>query len=1108
MTAPIVGQVAVEVISSARALAKSLKKEVESAFRDLDLNKLIRDSIGGQKVKLPVEADFDTRAIPEKVRRTRVPKVPVELDPVTAAFQRSVKAQVTALSRQTLKIPLDVDGGRLRAEIGAELAAVQAQSKIKVPTEPGAKAAYETKLKAQLAEVAARVKQHVPVDVDVDKGGVRSAIGGLLQGIAKGLPSIGGISSAVASLGGSLQQAAGSSAQLGGNLAGAAESATGPIGVVIGLLVTAAGAMAALAGAATLAVPAMSAVAGAAAAIPAALVGVGAVFGTLGLGLHGISEAFAPKKRGGGGGGGQSPAAQARQIAAAERGVEGARRGIATANRALASSERGYQQAVTGLSDAQKRALTAQAAVNKARQEAVEDLDDLSRSLRGARLDEEGAALGVTEALRNLNEVKLSGNLPDIQRADLAYRQAQLTLENASDSAQDLGEQQADAAKKGVAGSDKVVAALDAQAQAQQGVKDAQNGILAAQDALASANDGVKSSVDALASAQDSLASAQTKVGASGGAATLKLIPLAASAQKFVAAVKALKPAFEKLRLDVQQRLFEGLDKTVATLGREWIPRLHDTLGRYAETFNGFFRKLGASVTDSDFMGNIQVGAEGARQGLEKIGTAVTTSLVPAFGALVKAAGPFLSDLGGEIAGIVTEFSKWVLEGEKTGGLKTFFDTAARSMHDLFDTGKLVGKIVGDLFSILTGSQFATGKKTPLESFNAGLTKIHKFLDDPKNQAKIKGFLDDLKAKLEDFGHTVDKIDGWVTKIQHLYDSLFPAEAKTRANAFGGQIGTFLVTGLVAGIGAAIKANFLSIAGIAQSIVDLFKSIFGIKSPSTVMAGLGVNLIEGLIQGIRDSLPNLFGNVKRIPGLVKRGLGNLNTLLTVQGRQAGTSLRDGITAVGQIVTTAAAGLKGKATAGMAGSNVLLTAAGAQMVTGLRSGINSQSSGVSSTAAGLKTTAKNGFSSPENVLYRAGQAMVEGLKHGMEARKPSLGSYLGGLAVFIANNKGPIEKDRRLLIPQGAAIMDGLISGIDSRRPDLGAQLADLGDMVGATTFPELAGNLGSVSGSLSKASTWEASWAPGMTGDKILDAIRGTIKFKHGGSVDRAFSTA
>jgi hypothetical protein len=40
------------------------------------------------------------------------------------------------------------------------------------------------------------------------------------------------------------------------------------------------------------------------------------------------------------------------------------------------------------------------------------------------------------------------------------------------------------------------------------------------------------------------------------------------------------------------------------------------------------------------------------------------------------------------------------------------------------------------------------------------------------------------------------------------------------------------------------------------------------------------------------------------------------------------------------------------------------------------------------------------------------------------------------------------------------------------------------------------------------ANTLQASWAPGMTGDKILDALRGSIKFSHRGDVQAALGSA
>src|ERR1700733_5822650 len=235
MTAPVVGAVSVEVLSDASKLAKSLRKEIESAFKGLDLGKAIRDSIGNTKITVPVSLDPDTDSIGEKVRRTRVPKVPVDLDPNTesipdkvrktrvpkvsvevdpllAAFQQEGRRQTAALARAAnAKIPVGADTTGLRAELGAALAEVKAQTRIQVPTEPGAKAEYEAKLKAQLDEVAARVKQTVHVDVDVDTKG---AAGGrdaanLLSSLTAGLKGFTSAGNPVSAVFGGLTTAAG-----------------------------------------------------------------------------------------------------------------------------------------------------------------------------------------------------------------------------------------------------------------------------------------------------------------------------------------------------------------------------------------------------------------------------------------------------------------------------------------------------------------------------------------------------------------------------------------------------------------------------------------------------------------------------------------------------------------------------------------------------------------------------------------------------------------------------------------------------------------------------------------------------------------------------------
>lgn len=1073
MTQPAnVGTVSVEVVASAKDLAKSLKREVESAFKDLDLRSAIRQAIGNTKVKLPVEPVVDTTGITAKVRGTRVPKVPVQIDPLLAAFQSEVKRQTTALAKQVnAKIPVGADTSGLRAELGAELAAVQRQLKAQIPTEPGSQAEYELKLRAAVDRASSRVKAHINVDVDKNNG--LAALGGLLRGIGRGLPNLGGFASQISDIGGALQRAAGSSAQLGGSLTGAVTSAAGPVGILIGLLTSAAAAMAAIGTAAVLVVPAVSAVAGAAAAIPAALAGAGAAIGTLALGFKGISDAFKPKVKAGGGGGGsgQDAASQARKVAAAERGVESARRGVAAATRGLQSAERGYSDAVAAVADAQKRALQAQQAVNRARVEAREDIDDLNRSLRGAVLSEEDAALGVEEALRALNAAQLTGQIPDIKRADLAYRQSLQTLDEAKDTTEDLKIETTEANAKGVEGSDKVQSALADQSDALKGVEQAQRGVLDAQNAILSAQDGVKSANDAYLSSLDSLAEAQKKVASGGGAAAgaaAQLVKLAPAAQAFVNAIKALKPAFEDLRLDVQQRLFEGLDRTVTRIGDAWIPALKVTLGNFADTFNTFFKNLGSSITTPKFIADVQAGAEGARKGFAAIGTSITTSLVPAFGALSRAAGPFLTVLGEEIASIVTGFSNWVLEGEKTGGLRSFFDRAAEALHDIFTTGKLVTAIIGKIIGAMIGGGATT--KTPIDSFNDALAKVSAWLDDPGHQQAIRDFVTDLGSLVVNIGRFVKGVADFAGEVDRVATKI--------GNVLGGftadgtrPLGEAMWDGIKAGFTSAFNASVDFVAGLLWkgdgSLVGRIKSGLGISSPSTVMIAVGRDLVAGLINGMAAMFSSL--------------------------------------------SSRAAGLRTTILNQLANAGSLLVNAGRNVVAGLTNGITSLYGTLSSRVALARTYITNQLSNAGSLLYNAGRAVISGLMSGISSMFGSLGNFLGGVATFIRNNKGPIDKDRKLLIPAGRAIMSGLIGGIDGEKQALAAKLADVSSLVGATTLPGLGADADlALSRSLTAASQQQVmlSMDPRSTGDWLMDGLRRSIQFRSRGNVQAALGSA
>ena len=60
----------------------------------------------------------------------------------------------------------------------------------------------------------------------------------------------------------------------------------------------------------------------------------------------------------------------------------------------------------------------------------------------------------------------------------------------------------------------------------------------------------------------------------------------------------------------------------------------------------------------------------------------------------------------------------------------------------------------------------------------------------------------------------------------------------------------FLVEGLISGISGLAGAAVEAIRGVGESILNGFKSLFGIASPSTVMEEQGNFLIQGLTNAL------------------------------------------------------------------------------------------------------------------------------------------------------------------------------------------------------------------------------------------------------------------
>jgi hypothetical protein len=804
-TAALRGDIADKLRVVERQLSVKVPAGPDARKFEVDLRALVREVEHQVKVSLPVELDgavaAGKKAAVEAKAGARGTKVPIELDPLTAQFQANVRRELAGLRRLSAQIPVNPNTDGLRRDISLQIAAIERGLKIKVPVGADGNSVVSG-LTGQL-------------------GGLKGALGGALGLAPQALQVLSGGFDAIS---GSATKAAGSAGQLGSSLSGLA----GPVGtaLTVGLVALAISAIPAAVGAA---IGAVYALGGALASLPALGVGLGAVVGTLSLGFKGLSDHF--KKTASGGGG-------------------------------AAKSMSAVRNATRAVTQAQRELLKATKDIDRARADEIERIDDLGRSLRGARLDEEDAAAGVAEARQRLAEARASGDVNAIGEADRAYRRSLLTLDEARDKTGDLSAEKAKADRDGVEGSDQVQQALERQ----------------------------RDATERLTAAQEALTDAQKSAGGGGGMAQ-QLTKLAPAAQEVVNKLKQLKPVFEEIRLAVQQELFKGVAGELQKLSDAWKKPLKDTLTSYASTINGLFLNLGKSVRDADFIKNITSAAETFRTNFDKIGKAVTGPLVGAFGQLAAAAKPFLDAVGDKVTKLVTDFSAWIDKAEKSGALNQFFKDAAFYFNQLWDVGKNVFAIIGEIFGIITGTETDGGAKSMFEGLNAQLVAFRDWLKDPENQKKLKEFFENV-GKLVEKGYQLTtwitehalpalaKLIGWVGAAKQKFDEWGAGVSRAKETIIGAfsTIGPAfgLVVALLGGQTTSMVNNLNGVRGrlnfggmfdglynsarsALNSVVDLFNRLslslnfsIGGSRIGTSISGLGRKLAAG---GIARATP-------------------------------------------------------------------------------------------------------------------------------------------------------------------------------------------------------------------------------------------------------------
>src|SRR5690606_34785071 len=144
-----------------------------------------------------------------------------------------------------------------------------------------------------------------------------------------------------------------------------------------------------------------------------------------------------------------------------------------------------------------------------------------------------------------------------------------------------------------------------------------------------------------------------------------------------------------------------------------------------------------------------------------------------------------------------------------------------------------------------------------------------------------------------------------------------------------------------------------------------------------------------------------------------------------------------------IINTAVAVIRGDWSAAWEGVKQILSAAWDAIVAALQGSIDLVSSFFRS-LPGAILSARGNLGS---LLYSAGVEIINGLWNGLKAAFKPVIDWVRSIAGWIASVKGPLPKDRRLLIPAGKAIMQGLKKGLEDNFQSVLTLVSGMADQI-------------------------------------------------------------
>lgn len=232
------------------------------------------------------------------------------------------------------------------------------------------------------------------------------------------------------------------------------------------------------------------------------------------------------------------------------------------------------------------------------------------------------------------------------------------------------------------------------------------------------------------------------KAVASGDAAKLDeaLKDMAPSAAAFVRQIAKVKPQFDKMRLDVQQRMFEGLAGSIQPLADRYLPQADALFSGIAATMNGMAKDVVSFAMSSRALQGTQVIVANLQTAWANMRPAVAPA-AEAMMNVVSVGSTFLPRLVQNFAGGIQSISGRITEMAQNGELEAFFQRA-------LDTISQLGRVAGNVGGIISGifNAAKAGGAGFLDNLEQITGEMSRFVNSARGQEAISGFFQSMRT--------------------------------------------------------------------------------------------------------------------------------------------------------------------------------------------------------------------------------------------------------------------------------------------------------------------------------------------------------------------------